>query len=365
LKCFQEVLPDFRIEADSFIPKHVYAIDRNDSANEDLVVDRTIDVIRSHLPKQLSDLFCAIRHEVSKDLSDLTYLGPLRAYPPRHLAFSEQDDLDWYVGGGHAWSILRDNPKVRKSVNKWLESPERLQTPYRLDVVGLFRPSSLFDDIEKGVNEVITNQIAMLRKYLSSSINLEAARQKSDYEMLVDGATQEIADVETLTPILENAIVRAVSADALELVLTDKRTNTEVSHRDVGIGISQVLPVLVNAYAHHNRIIAMEQPEIHLHPALQAELADVFIECALGDQQNRFILETHSEHLILRILRRIREAGEQTGRKISPDDVAVLYVLPTDEGSCIKRLDISDAGQFLDGWPGGFFPERVKEIFGG
>ena len=114
-----------------------------------------------------------------------------------------------------------------------------------------------------------------------------------------------------------------------ELVLLDKRTKTEVSHRDVGIGVSQVLPVLVMAYASSNRIIAIEQPEIHLHPALQAELGDVFIESALGENKNTFIIETHSEHLILRIMRRMRETAEgelKEGSKVPPNDVCILYV---------------------------------------
>jgi AAA15 family ATPase/GTPase len=80
--------------------------------------------------------------------------------------------------------------------------------------------------------------------------------------------------------------------------------------------VSQVLPVLVAAYASQGSILAMEQPEIHLHPALQAELGDVFIESALGPRGNTFILETHSEHLILRLLRRIRET---TNGELPPD----------------------------------------------
>jgi len=80
-----------------------------------------------------------------------------------------------------------------------------------------------------------------------------------------------------------------------ELNLVDMRSNTIVSHRDVGIGVSQVLPVLVTSYASQNQIVAIEQPEIHLHPALQADLGDVFIQSALGVGKNRFLIETHSE----------------------------------------------------------------------
>ena len=103
----------------------------------------------------------------------------------------------------------------------------------------------------------------------------------------------------------------------------------------------------------------MEQPEIHLHPALQAELADVFIETALGQRKNTFILETHSEHLILRLLRRIREG------KITPDDVGVVYVEPLARGSRFIELRIDDEGDFIDEWPGGFFEESFHEKFAG
>jgi predicted ATPase len=69
----------------------------------------------------------------------------------------------------------------------------------------------------------------------------------------------------------------------------------------VGFGVSQVLPVLVRAFASEGSIQAMEQPEIHLHPALQAEIGDVFLHSAL-EHGNTFLLETHSEHLILRMV---------------------------------------------------------------
>ncbi len=154
-----------------------------------------------------------------------------------------------------------------------------------------------------------------------------------------------------------------------ELVLRDKRFDTVVSHRDVGFGISQVLPVLVSAYASKNRTIAIEQPEIHLHPALQAELGDVFIESALGENRNTFLLETHSEHLLLRIMRRMRETANGTLPEgvspVRPEDVAVLFVQPKQDNSTsvVTELRLDEDGSLIDEWPGGFFEEGFKERF--
>jgi len=151
------------------------------------------------------------------------------------------------------------------------------------------------------------------------------------------------------------------------LYLWDHRTETAVTHRDVGIGISQVLPVLVHAYGSKNKLIAIEQPEIHLHPALQAELGDLFIESALGENGNHFILETHSEHLILRLLRRIRETKRnkvpEGKRGLRPEDVSILYVAPDAEGSRVLVMDVNEHGKLTNNWPDGFFEERLEELF--
>ncbi len=98
-------------------------------------------------------------------------------------------------------------------------------------------------------------------------------------------------------------------SNVFSLRLIDK-AGVEASIRDVGFGISQVLPVAVQSGLSENKTLLIEQPEIHLHPAHQAELGDIFIRSALGEQKNTLLLETHSENLILRILRRIRETTD-------------------------------------------------------
>jgi hypothetical protein len=160
-----------------------------------------------------------------------------------------------------------------------------------------------------------------------------------------------------------------------EILLRDKKHQTEVSLQDVGVGISQVLPVVLHAFGEKEKLIAIEQPEIHIHPALQSELGDAFIESALGDNKNTFVLETHSEHLILRLLRRIRETTESDfsswsdslklacPKGIKPEDIAVLYVQPGDEGAELIELPVDANGEFTCDWPGGFFEERIKELF--
>lgn len=182
-------------------------------------------------------------------------------------------------------------------------------------------------------------------------------------------------DLDDASTAIFNQISSSQSVIRKEIALTALPSNAMVSLQDVGVGISQVLPVLMSALGEKQGTIAIEQPEIHIHPALQAELADVFIESALGENQNTFLLETHSEHLILRLLRRIRETTEgdfdewpaalreACPKGIRPEDVAVLYVQPGDEGAEIVELPVTPDGDFDRPWPGGFFGERSKELF--
>jgi predicted ATPase len=134
----------------------------------------------------------------------------------------------------------------------------------------------------------------------------------------------------------------------------------------MGIGFSQMMPLVASAFGSDNRLIAIEQPELHIHPALQTELADLFIQSA-KERGNRYLIETHSEHLILRLLRRVRETTEgelaHGNPPLFPNDICVLYVEPTEQGSKVIELPVTADGDFSCPWPNGFFEERSAELF--
>ena len=111
------------------------------------------------------------------------------------------------------------------------------------------------------------------------------------------------------------------------MLLRDRRTGVHVSPTDVGFGIGQVLPVVVQAVSHRG-LLCVEQPELHLHPAMQSELAELFVEqIQRRPGGNQYILETHSEHLVLRVQRLIRR------RALDPEDVLLLHVGQEDTGA--------------------------------
>ena len=137
----------------------------------------------------------------------------------------------------------------------------------------------------------------------------------------------------------------------------------EVKITDVGFGVSQVLPALVQAfYCPPHSTVWMEQPEIHLHPQVQAELADVFISAikAREDGKERdvqLIIESHSEHLLNRLQRRIAEGA------LAPEDVAIYFCRRSGSSTELEPLRVNMFGE-IENWPENFFGDEMADIAG-
>lgn len=141
--------------------------------------------------------------------------------------------------------------------------------------------------------------------------------------------------------------------------LDDNKTNIkDINLLDLGSGIAQVLPIITQSFKSKNDVILIEEPEIHLHPRAQAELGEMFAD-AIQKTGNTFIIETHSENLLLRLEKLIRR-GE-----LSKDDVSVIYVDKNDSGSYCIPLILDDDGDItnINEIPDGFFEEGFNELF--
>jgi hypothetical protein len=198
-----------------------------------------------------------------------------------------------------------------------------------------------------------------------------------------------------------------------EIVFVDKKQIVHSVH-SLGSGVGVTIPVIVTLATSLAELLTVEEPESHVHPRLQAAFGDLVImrskmvfvkredhtmewedgfgqlhyEVDADDQhwahleygflskaRSNLILETHSEHLILRILRRIRETTESDfsdwpeelkkacPNGIRPEDVAVLYVEPGEDGAKVIELPVTPDGDFARPWPEGFFTERDRELF--
>ena len=157
--------------------------------------------------------------------------------------------------------------------------------------------------------------------------------------------------------------VKPISAQRQEYEVKARAKGSKdwVDLPDVGFGVSQVLPVLAQCfYAPPGSIILMEQPEIHLHPSAQSALADVMID-AIGSRENRkergiqLIIESHSEHFLRRLQRRIAEGD------VLKEEVSAYFANITRTPATLEPLDIDDYGN-IKNWPQDFFGDEMGDI---
>jgi hypothetical protein len=284
-------------------------------------------------------------HYISSAASEFTHIGPVRKIPTdKELTFFSRnlfgDCFEVYADfgnsawswkdGGEAWKELAASGSyglgmlqfvphrpLMDCVNDWLNGPQRLNLKHRLHAS-------------------------------HSSVN-ESSRMQS-------------------RPTAANGNSRPVSTvpDRITFIsLGEDEMNESVSVSDVGAGIPHLVPVLTAGFLKTQ--VFVEQPELHLHPSLQTEIADFFIS-RYNISETSFVIESHSECLALRLLRRIRETSTADIKhrefQLTANQVAFYYFNPTSDGTNVVRLRVSDQGEFLDRWPRGFFAEREAELFG-
>ena len=146
-----------------------------------------------------------------------------------------------------------------------------------------------------------------------------------------------------------------------EVLVRTVNSSYDVNLTDVGFGVSQVLPVIVECfYVPSQSTIIFEQPEIHLHPRVQADLADLFIEAIQAREDGlergiQLIVESHSEHFLRRLQRRIAE------EKLLHTQVALYFCEPTEQGASIRELETDLFGNIRN-WPQSFFGDEMGDL---
>lgn len=146
-----------------------------------------------------------------------------------------------------------------------------------------------------------------------------------------------------------------VGSSLYQVKMKRHRSSPEVLITDMGIGVSQVLPVLVLCYyVPEGSTIILEHPELHLHPSVQAGLADVFID-VIKNRNLQILLESHSEHLLRRLQRRIADES------FLPDDASLYFCENQNGESKLTPLELNLFGEILN-WPDDFFGDLLGEM---
>lgn len=281
--------------------------------------------VADELVRAVSDLVLGPCQLIRDNLKHFRYLGPLRDTPPRNFQPPRLPDPSRWSSGLGAWDALQNGSDLLvDAVGSWLGDPDNLNAGCRVE-------RRTFLELD----------------YADPMVRALMARRA------FDDIDEHIGSHLAGAPTSSRVVIIPDNADI------------ELRPHDVGIGISQVVPVIVTALDGSERLLAIEQPELHIHPRLQAEIADLFIE-AIHNNKHRFIIETHSEHLILRLLRRIRETEVNKApaeRTLRTDDLAIYYLKQEDGSSRALEIEVDVKGEFIQPWPDDFFEIDFYERF--
>lgn len=203
-------------------------------------------------------------------------------------------------------------------------------------------PASIGDDGAKAIDALIASGMAAQRARKSRKTPPSECTLFEQTEHWLQ--KMELAD---------GLSIKALGGSArYELLVRSKDSTSNL--KDVGVGVSQVLPVIVAAlYARPGHIVIVEEPESHLHPLAQSQLAELFTTVS-RERNVQFIVETHSEHLFRRIQTLI------ASKDIKQDSTAMYFVERDGGDAHLRELELDKFGRVLN-WPEGFFGDALGE----
>jgi len=155
---------------------------------------------------------------------------------------------------------------------------------------------------------------------------------------------------------IKNFKLKKYANDILSFHLNSSEySDYNVSIADVGFGVSQVVPIIIQGLLlGRGGTLMIEQPELHLHPKMQMKLADFFLSLVIAGK--KIIVETHSEHIINRLVRRVVEDNNNKFKQL----VGINFVSSTKNGSKIEKIELSETEGIVN-WPDEFFDQAADE----
>jgi predicted ATPase len=243
-------------------------------------------------------------------------------------------------------------------LNRFFSNLVKYLGPLRDEPKALYPLAAHADPTDVGLRGEMTAAVLNLHKerkirYIPSSafgkIPFEPTPVVRSLEAAVTDWLKYLGVAETV-----HSIDKGKLGHELKVSLTGGGPNHDLTH--VGVGVSQVLPILVmSLLAERDTTLIFEQPELHLHPKVQTRLSDFFLSIALNGKQ--CLIETHSEYLINRV--RYRAAEESKDNRVTKN-LKVYFVEKTDNSSSFREVKVNEYGAILD-WPEGFFDQSPRE----
>lgn len=271
------------------------------------ILDKVEFFNREIVTRVLTQIFTSPLDKLNSYLKASVAIGPLRIIPDSAFIPNPYPEQNGWFDGTSAWDKLylsqQKNNKLIDSVSDWYSNCEKLNTDYKV-IKG--------KDLNIGIDNFplhLKNNVFFCKK------------------------------------------------DSCQMFFPNQ----------VGVGLTQIAPLIVAANDNQDGLVAIEQPELHIHPALQLAVGDLFTQYHPDVKRPMFLVETHSEHILLRILKRIRQTTDnelpESNYSVKPDFISVIVFEDNNGSTVTRKIDITDDGDFKQKWPKGFFEERRGELF--